>query len=326
VNLGKEVNLDGDVVVIGGGNVAIDVARTAVRLNEHQVGLYCLENREEMPALDEEVHEAIEEGILINNSWSPRKLLTENNQVVGVEFVRCVSVFDENGRFSPTLNEEETKIVPCKHVLIAIGQTIEWGNILESSKVETNRNGSAVVDTFTLQSDESDIFIGGDAATGPRFAIDAIALGKEGAISIHRYVHNGQSLVIGRDRKDYKAFDKTSLVIESYDQTNRQRVKTVDGKIATQTFSDLRGTFTLEQVQKETERCLGCGATSVDEYICVGCGACTTKCKFDAISLKRVHDENTVEFKDLKKTVLKNVVKRQGKILVHRIGKAINPR
>jgi len=325
VNLKNKVTLKGDTVVIGGGNVAIDVARTAVRLNEHNVDIYCLEDITQMPALDEEIHEASAEGIKINGGWSPLRILHEDCEVTGIEFVKCLSVFDQEGNFNPELDESQTKVIPCKHVLVAIGQTIEWGSILEGTKVKTRVNGSALVDTFTLQSDESDIFIGGDAATGPKFAIDAIALGKEGAISIHRYVHRGQSLVIGRDRKEYIAFDKSSLVIDDYDNSGRQQISEVDGNVAKKTFEDLRGTFTLEQVKKETERCLGCGATTVDEYVCVGCGACTTRCKFDAISLKRVHDENTVEFKDLRKEVLKNVVKRQGRIAIHKVKKMISP-
>jgi len=240
-----------------------------------------------------------------------------------MEFKKCVSVFNDQGRFAPVYDEEQIMTVAADHILIAIGQVMEWGHLLKGSEVKLKGNGTVELDMFTLQTDEPDIFVGGDAATGPRFAIDAIALGKEAAISIHRFVQPGQSLIIGRDRRDYKAFDKSSLIIESYDNAGRQHIEHVDADIAKESFKDLRGTFTAEQVQKETERCLGCGATMVDEYICVGCGACTTRCKFDAISLKRKYDEDTVPFEDLKGVVMKNMIKRQGRIVVHKLQKAL---
>jgi len=323
VNLNQTIDLNGDVIVIGGGNVAIDVARTAKRLNKKEVGLFCLETIQDMPALNEEIDEAIHEQVKINNSWAPKEILTKENKVIGMVFKKCLSTHNEKGQFSPTFDEEETLTVMAEHILIAIGQVIDWGDLLNDSNVLLNKNGTGKVDNQTLQSDESDIFIGGDAATGPRFAIDAIALGKEAAISIHRYVHIGQSLTIGRDRRDYKAFDKEAIIIEGYDTIGRQEVNPVDFKKSIESFKDLRGTFTEEQMMKESERCLSCGATEVDEYICVGCGACTTKCKFDAISLTKIYDENTVPFDELKGVVLKNMIKRQGRIVTHKITKAI---
>lgn len=316
VNLGEEVKLEGETIVIGGGNVAIDVARTAVRVGASKVDMYCLENREEMPALGEEIEEALAEDIIINNSWGPKGIVTENGRVVGVEFRKCISVFDENRRFNPKYDEETTKVVKAKHVLISVGQGIEWGRLLENSKAQLNRNKTIKADLLTLQTEEPDVFAGGDALTGPKFAIDAIALGKEGAISIHRYVHPGQSLTIGRIRREYKAFDKENLNLEGYDRTSREKVSHVDGNKSKETFSDLRETFTEEQVQKETERCLGCGATVVDEYLCVGCGACTTKCKYDAIRLVRRYDKENPEFSDMKANVVKHALKRKVKIVV----------
>jgi NADPH-dependent glutamate synthase beta subunit-like oxidoreductase len=279
VNLGEEVNVEGETIVIGGGNVAIDVARTAVRIGSSKVEMYCLENREEMPALGEEIHEALAEDIIINNSWGPKGIITENGHVVGVEFQKCISVFDENRRFNPKYDEKITKVVKAKHVLISVGQGIEWGRLLENSKVQLNPNKTIKADILTLQTDEPDVFAGGDVLTGPKFAIDAIALGKEGAISIHRYVHPGQSLTIGRIKRDYRAFDKENLDLGGYDRISREKVSHVEGDKSKETFNDLRETFTEEQVKKETERCLGCGATIVDEFLCVGCGACTTRCK-----------------------------------------------
>ena len=321
VNLGNEINLDGEVVVIGGGNVAIDVARTATRVGATNTYIFCLESRKEMPALDEEIDEALAEDIEINNSWGPKRILTENGKVVGIEFKKCISVFDENRKFNPKFDENEVKIVKASHILISVGQGIEWGNLLDGSQAELNQNKTIKADSFTLQTGEKDVFAGGDAMTGPRFAIDAIAMGKEAAVSIHRYVHPGQSLVNGRDRRAYYELDKENLIFESYDRMPRQRVLHVDGKKSKKTFKDLRPTFTEEQMKKETERCLGCGATVRDEYMCIGCGACTVRCKFEAISLVRKYDEEGVELEKLKPIIIKSMIKRKGRIAVRKVKK-----
>ncbi len=201
---------------------------------------------------------------------------------------------------------------------------MEWGNLLENSKIELNPNKTIKVDSFTLQTGEPDVFAGGDAMTGPKFAIDAIALGKEGAISIHRYVQKGQSLINGRDKKEYQALDKENLTLEGYDRLPRQKAEHVDGAKAKESFKDLRTTFTEEQVKMETDRCLGCGATIVDQYMCVGCGACTTRCKFDAISLVRKYDAESVSLEKLKPVVVKNMIKRKGRMVVHKIKKSLH--
>lgn len=322
INLDNGIKLEGDVIVIGGGNVAIDVARTATRAGASKVDMFCLESRKEMPALDEEIEEALSEDVGINNSWGPRCIVTENGHVVGVEFKKCVSVFDENRKFSPKFDENETKFVKADKVLLSIGQGIDWGELLKDSKMELNPNNTIKVDSFTLQTGEPDVFAGGDAVTGPKFAIDAIALGKEGAISIHRYVHSGQDLVLGRDRREYRAFDKENLDLEGYDRIPRQRTNHVDGAKAKASFKDLRPTLTEEQVRKETERCLSCGATTVDEYMCVGCGSCTTRCKFDAISLVRKYDAQNVPFEKLKPVIIKNMIGRKGRMVTHSIKKS----
>lgn len=319
VNLGEDIKLEGKVVVIGGGNVAIDVARNATRVGAQKVDMFCLESREQMPALEEEIEEAIEEEIIINNSWGPKRIVVENGRVIGVEFKKCISVFDDSKRFNPTFDEADIKFVEADYVLISVGQSIEWGNLIEGSKIQLNPNNTIKADSFTYQTDEADVFAGGDAYTGPRFAIDAIAAGKEGAVSIHRYVQPGQSLIIGRDRKNYHEFDKNNLVFEGYDTTPRQKPEHISDSIAKDSFKDVRTTFTEEQVKKETERCLGCGATVVDEYMCVGCGQCTTKCKFDAITLVRKYDGQGVEFNELKPNIVKHVMKRKGKIVIKKV-------
>lgn len=317
VNLGDALKLEGPTIVIGGGNVAVDVARTAARTGAARVDMYCLESRSEMPALDEEIEEALSEGIFINNSWGPKRILTENGRVSGVEFRKCISVFDKNGKFNPVFDENDTAVVRTCNVLISIGQAIEWGDLLKDSAVELNPNRTVKAHPMTFQTGQPDIFAGGDALTGPKFAIDAIALGKQGAVSIHRYV-NGDNLTISRER-EYHALDKEQLNLEGYDRLPRQKALHIDGSKSKETFEDLRQTFSEEQIKKETERCLGCGAVVVDDYQCVGCGVCTTKCKFDAISLVRKYDSPGVEFNKMKPIVIKHVIKRQGRIAVKKV-------
>lgn len=316
VNLGEDLRIKGETIVIGGGNVAIDVARTATRIGALKINMYCLESREQMPALDGEIEESLAEDISINNSWGPKKILIENGHIAAVEFKKCISVFDKNNMFNPKFDENQTKIVKAENVIISAGQGIDWGGLLKDSKIELNLNNTIKADPVTLQTGEPDVFAGGDSLTGPRFAIDAIALGKEGAISIHRYVHQGQSLTIGRIKREYRSFDKGNLELEGYDRLPRQKVNHIKESNSKETFKDLRGIFTEEQMKKETERCLGCGATVVDQYLCVGCGVCTTKCKYDAIKLVKRYDGVGVELRELKPAIIKHALKRKVRIAV----------
>lgn len=313
VNLGKDVKLPRRAIVIGGGNVAIDVARTASRTGATDVKMFCLESREEMPALVEEIEETLEEGITIGNGWGPKRIVVENGKVTGVEFKKCTSVFNLDGRFAPEYDENDTMIVETDVVLLSIGQSIEWGNLLDGSKVELNRNNTAKADGLTYQTAEKDVFVGGDAFTGPKFAINAIAAGKEAAISLHRFVQPGQSLTLGRDRREYHMFDKDNVVIEGFDNVPRQRIG--HNPEAKNSFKDDRVTFTEEQMKKETERCLGCGAAKVDAYMCVGCGQCTTKCKFDAIQLIKTGHSVPDTYEKLPIKMAANAIKRAGKIV-----------
>jgi len=319
VNLGEEVELSGKVVVIGGGNVAIDVARVATRLDGAEVSMYSLEKREEMPALPEEVATAEAEDIAIENSWGPKRIHTVDGKVTGVEFMRCVNVFDAAGNFSPMYYENQTVLVECDHVLLSVGQTINWGGLLEGSSVVLDDSNRIEVDELTYQSAQPDIFAGGDVVTGPKYAIDAIAAGKQGAISIHRFVHPGQDLRIGRSTRQFKELDTASAIIENYDNTPRQRPVEIDEAKVKKSFDNLTTLLTEEQIRKETERCLGCGTTVVDEYMCVGCGMCVTKCKFEAITLKRVYDGEGVAFLDIKKNIIPHVLKRKVKIKARKI-------
>jgi len=282
----ESYKLNGDTVVIGGGNVAIDVSRTAIRCGSPKVTQVSLETRDIMPALPEEIELAESEGIEFAGGWGPKEILTESGKVTGIVFKKCTQVKNAEGRFDPKYNEEETMTIECSNVILSVGQCTEWGNLLDGEAVEF-KGPAPVADKITFQTTVPDIFVGGDMFYGPRFAIDAIACGKEGAISIHRFVQPHSSLTIGRDPNYFIELDKDDILVENYDNTGRQTAKykkAEDGKL---TFRDTKLTFTEEQVKAETARCLGCGASIVDPNKCIGCGLCTTRCEFDAIKLTR---------------------------------------
>ena len=312
----EDYRVDGRSVVIGGGNVAIDVARTAARCGSNEVSMFCLESEKEMPASKDEVEEVKEEGAAVHCGWGPKEILTENGKVRGIVLKKCVSVKDETGRFNPQFDENETMTVECEHVYLSIGQSILWGDLLAGSKVELGRGNGAVADPLTYQTAEPDIFVGGDVYTGPSFAINAIAAGKEGAESIHRFVHENASMTIGRNRRQFIELDKENLALEEYDSAKRQRPAMDDKIDAHRSFRDAHRTLTEEQVKIETARCLGCGASVVDPNKCIGCGVCTTKCEFDAIHLHRELPEcsRMVKAEDKMKAILPYMLKREVKI------------
>lgn len=308
--------LEGDVVVVGGGNVAIDAARISSRCVDAKISMFCLEQREHMPASKEEIAEALEEGIELNCGWGPKEVLEEDGKVAGVVFKKCIRVLDEQGRFSPEYDEEQTVTIPCKHVIFSVGQAIEWGDMLDNLDLKRRPNGGALANKLTYQTSESDIFVGGDVYTGPRFAIDAIAAGREGAISLHRYVHENCTLTIGRNRRDFVELDKNNISVDSYDTSKRQIPAKEDEKAQAATFRDLSHSLTEEQVKAETSRCLSCGASVVDPNKCIGCGVCTTKCVFDAIHLHREIPGASVmrASEDKLKYILPNMVKQSIKV------------
>ena len=308
--------LEGDVVVVGGGNVAIDAARISSRCTDAKISMFCLEAREKMPASNEEIEEALEEGIELNCGWGPKEVLEEDGHVSGVVFKKCTRVFDAQGRFSPEYDENDTVTVPCRHVIFSVGQAIDWGHMLDNLHVELRPNGGALANKLTYQTSEPDIFVGGDVYTGPKFAIDAIAAGREGAVSLHRYVHEHCTLTIGRNRRDFIELDKENIKVETYDSSSRQIPPKADVKEQAKTFRDLSQSLTEEQVKKETSRCLSCGASVVDPNKCIGCGVCTTKCMFDAIHLHREIPGASImrASEDKLKYILPNMVKQSIKV------------
>ena len=314
----KSTILNGNVVVVGGGNVAIDCARTAKRFKANKVSVFSLEDRNHMPATNQEILETLDEGIEINNGYGPKEIIKdENGCVKQIVFKKCLSVNDPiTHKFNPVYDENDTVTIDATHVIFAIGQTINWGNLLEGTKVTFLHGNYPVADKLTYQTNEPDIFVGGDVYTGPKFAIDAIEAGKCAAESLHRFVQPGTSLTIGRNRRDFIELNKDDLVIDGYDNQGRNEPgmdETIDYR---NSFKDAHKTFTKEQAMSEANRCLCCGASIVDENKCIGCGVCTTKCEFDAIHLVRDHPEMStmVKSEDKFKKILPYAIKRGLKI------------
>ncbi len=314
VNLGNKPDIGRRCAVIGGGNVAMDVCRSAVRLGAEETYVFYRRSEAEMPADPEEVREAMEEGVKFSFLSAPVEIIGTDGRVSAIKIEKMeLGEPDERGRRKP-VGTGEFEIVEIDSVIGAVGQTVDWGT-LDVGALKTTKKNTAEADSLTYQTAQPDIFVGGDCYTGPKFAIDAIAAGKEAAISLHRYVHPGQTLTAGRDRREYRALDKEHAMIGvgGFDREHRQTPGYNAAKA--KTFADARVTFTEEQVRKECARCLGCGATKVDSYLCIGCGLCTTKCKFDAIHLKKVRDWHAAPFEAMPIKVAENLVKRTGGIV-----------
>ena len=314
VNLGNKPDIGRRCAVIGGGNVAMDVCRSAVRLGAEETYVFYRRSEAEMPADPEEVREAMEEGVKFRFLSAPVEIIGTDGRVSAIKIEKMeLGEPDERGRRKP-VGTGEFEIVEIDSVIGAVGQTVDWGT-LDVGALKTTKKNTAEADSLTYQTAQPDIFVGGDCYTGPKFAIDAIAAGKEAAIALHRYVHPGQTLTAGRDRREYRALDKEHAMIGvgGFDREHRQTPGYNAAKA--KTFADARVTFTEEQVRKECARCLACGATKVDSYLCIGCGLCTTKCKFDAIHLKKVRDWHAAPFEAMPIKVAENLVKRTGGIV-----------
>ncbi len=320
-----EHELRGRTVVVGGGNVAIDAARVSVRCGSSEVTMVCLEQRDEMPALPLEVTEAEEDGVSIVNGWGPVAVKRdEGGAVTGVSFRRCTRTYDEDGNFSPLYDDAETMSIACDQVVMAIGQSIEWGSLLEGTGIEVAPNGRIEADPKTYQTSCSDIFVGGDVYTGPRFVIDAVAAGHEAAISLHRFVQTGSSLTIGRNQRHYVELDKGNIVLNpgDYDHAGRQVPGCAAMPSVLHNWDDPTRELTEEQVRTECARCLSCGASIVDPNKCIGCGLCTTRCEFDAIHLRRDVPEASRMWKseDKVKAILPNAATMGVRVIKRKLG------
>ncbi len=321
VNLEKPVSIGKRVAVVGGGNVAIDVARTALRLGAEDVTIVYRRSRDEMPAAADEIAEAEEEGVRFMYLAAPVEVLG-SGKVSGMKVeVMELGEADAKGRRKP-VGTGKFETLELDAVISAIGQKIDLGGISAGTGIQLSSKGAVMVDQLSYQTGEPDVFAGGDAVTGPKFAIDAIAAGKEASISIHRYVHPGQTQHLGRDHRDYKPLDAKTVAVSigSFDTAPRQKAACGSAEEARRTFKDLRGDLTEEQIKKEVKRCLGCGCAVIDEDLCVGCGICTTKCKFDAIRLEKTLDNRNKPYYQTLMVAVGNAPATLGRLAKKKLG------
>jgi len=277
--MGKEFDLGEDVLVIGGGNVAIDVALTAKRQGAENVTLVCLEGRDEMPAWEHEIEEALEGDIKIVNSFGPKAFfIDKNKKFSGLEFKTCTAVFDDDGRFNPQYDESQCEAMFGDTVIISIGQSAQLG-FAEGQGLAVTPPGGLQADPVTLQTNVDGVFAGGDAVYGPKSVVDAVACGKTAAESIHRFI-NGEDLTAGREEE--WLFEKPDISGE----TNKSRVpvRCLDPEARECNFLEVSFGYDEEEAQQEADRCLRCG-------ICSECYQCVEACLAEAVD----HDQQPVE-------------------------------
>ncbi|MFC1490816.1 FAD-dependent oxidoreductase, partial [Candidatus Latescibacterota bacterium] len=273
INKGIKPELGEKVIVIGGGNVAVDVARTAQRISESgDVSMYCLECHTDIPAHDWEIQEALDEDIEINPTWSPSRIITKNGKVESVEFVECSSVFDSDGRFNPQCNLSVKKTVTADTVIIAIGQSCDLSYLTDTISTE---RGIITVDKLTLETSQKGVFAGGDIASGPSSLVEATAHGHRASESIHRYLRN---LDMRENREPVELTDKFAGVPENSDHTTVSRIEPgmADPLKRKSTFIEIEETFSEEDAISEAKRCLNCAG-------CCECFECVKICKALAV-------------------------------------------
>ena len=282
--MGKDVPIGEDVIVVGGGNVAIDVALTAKRKGAKNVTLVCLERREEMPAWQHEIEEALEGDIKIVNSFGPKAFfIDKGNKVSGIEFKTCTAVFDENNRFNPKYDENECQPIFGDTIIISIGQSTDRSFIAEQG-ISLTRVGGLEADPVTLQTPIDWVFAGGDAFYGPKSVVEAVACGKEAAESIHRFV-NGLDLAEGREKT--WDFEKPDVSLEP--QKSRTSVRCLDPDARECNFLEVSFGYNETEAKMEADRCLRCG-------ICSECYQCVKACLAEAVdhTQKPIQKEITV--------------------------------
>ena len=285
VNLGEKIEAYNKVVVVGGGNVAIDCARTALRSGAKEVQLFCLESRDEMPASEQEIEEAIDEGIIINPSWGPKKINQSQGKITGVEFIRCTSVFDNEGRFNPTYDEGTKHSVDANGVITAIGQIPETG-FTDKIGLDLAKNGTIKISASTGATNVEGVFAGGDAVTGPAYVIDAIAAGKKAAVSMNSYLMGEPLDAEIEEKKKEELTEEEILGLRNrFEQKERSSMPVLPVEERVTGFKEVALGLGVDEARAEAGRCL---AGRIEG--CIECGECERRCGVDAVNY-RMEDE-----------------------------------
>ncbi len=277
VALGKDFDFHKNVIVVGGGNVAIDVALTTKRLGAETMDLYCLEKREEMPAHEWEIARAEEEGIRIHNGWGPKKVLVKDT-VDGMVFKKCDSVFDETGIFNPVYDEEVTCRADAKTIIMAVGQASDFTVLKEEARISTEKGRIKIIEE-TLATDEPGVFAGGDVVTGPDSIINAIAMGRVAAGAIDRYL-DGDGCI-----DEVLAVKETEIALPEFinEVKPRQQMPLLKPWQRTEGFDQVELGLSDGEVTAESNRCLDCDARKFEVVLntenCKECGYCAEVCK-----------------------------------------------
>ena len=261
VSLGNPVSVGKQVVVVGGGNVAIDVALTALRKGAEDITLVCLEQREEMPAWESEITQALEEGVKIVNGYGPSKFLEEEGKVSGIEFKGCTCVFDDEGCFNPEYDDSDLTQYDADTAILAIGQAADL-SFAEKQGVPVSSTGGLEADPLTLETAIKGVFAGGDAYYGPKTVAEAIGSGKEAALSIDRYI-KGLDLRAGRLLRDNPVTQITEPQKEKYDPAARAQMPRLEPQERVRNFNEVQVGFTEDMAVQEAKRCISCGTCCV---------------------------------------------------------------
>ena len=279
VNLGRETGVKGAVLVIGGGNVAMDVALTAARAGAASVQIACLESEDIMPAFEAEISQAIEEGITIHDSCGPRRILGADGRVTGVQLIRCDGVYDQKGQFCPSYDESVTETVAADTVILAIGQAADLSAL--PREAEVGRDGAVRIDPITLQTTARGLFAGGDVVTGPSSVVEAVAAGRRASVSIDRYLKR-LDLKEGRYVRPKRV---KKLPNEGIDQVARNAVPTLPVEQRSGHFGEVKATYDEDTANLEVQRCMTCGSRAIIDYVddCMLCLFCEQDCPQKAI-------------------------------------------
>jgi NADPH-dependent glutamate synthase beta subunit-like oxidoreductase len=279
VRLGQKFQFKGDVIVIGGGNVAIDVALTAKRLGASNVHLFSLEDRGEMPAHEWEIARAEEEGVFINTTWAPKKVLGDD-KVEGLGFIRCTSVFDDACNFNPIYDEDISHKFMANHIILAVGQYPDLGYLSSATNIQA-RNGRIEVDKDTFATGAAGVFAGGDVVSGPQSIISAVAHGRKTAMAIDKHLGGNGNIdeVLATPQKEVLLPELDRQVKSRNEMALRKAWQRTSG------FDQVELGLTDEQIAAETKRCLHCDARQFEVVLntesCKECGYCAEVCGMD---------------------------------------------
>lgn len=274
---GESVKLGKKVLIIGGGAVAMDCARTAFRMGCKNVHISCLESRKEMPTTDYEIEEAIHEGAIIHNSLGPKRILGKNGKVTGLETIMCKSVFDSHGRFNPTFVEGSESVIEADTIILAIGQASDLSFLQEG--IQITRGGTITVDPVTLSTNMPGIFASGDIVLGRGTLTEAIGQGKKAALAIHDYL---RGIKRKKEEEISPLQELSSIRLQLIRKQGRQKMPTLADGVRLSTYNEVELGFSPELAIKEAQRCMNCGAGAVvNEDVCAGCLTCVRVCPYD---------------------------------------------